>query len=217
MTFEASALAPEKPHITSDDNSNNALIVVDSYNDFLSKKGSAWPLIKATGRQNHFVENMKQVVDQSRASGLTIAFAPHHRFRKDSHADRRYLHPAQHQQKRTKSFPESDFGGMYFKGLEPQVDDIVSSEHACSSGFAGTDLHQKLKKYDITHLILVGCISNSCIEATARSAVDLGYYVSVVTDAMAAFSPVEHDHAINNTLPLIAHNVISTKTLLEIL
>lgn len=194
--------------------SKTALVVVDSYNDFLSEEGGAHILIKAVGNENKFVKNTLSIVAASRRANLTIAFAPHNRYEKDDFQNIKFLHPAQHQQMRSKAFAAEEFGGQFYPGLAPNPGDIVSSEHTCSSGFAGTDLHQQLNDKGISNIVLVGCISNSCIEATARSAVDLGYQVSIITDAIAAFSPIEHKHAVENTLPLVAHNLSSTKSFL---
>jgi len=116
-----------------------------------------------------------------------------------------------------KAFPRDGFGGQYYKGLEPQQGDIIATEHTCSSGFAETDLHDQLQKIGITHLILVGMATNSCIEATARSAVDLGYHVTLVTDAVAAFSPKEHHKTVAEIYPLIAHAVLVTNQVVDAL
>jgi nicotinamidase-related amidase len=40
----------------------------------------------------------------------------------------------------------------------------------------------------VTHVIIVGLLANTCIEATARYAQELGYHVTLVRDATAAFA-----------------------------
>jgi nicotinamidase-related amidase len=194
-----------------------ALIVVDPLNEFLSRWGKMWPAVGASVREVHLLLNLKRILDAARTGGLEIAYAPHHRLRPGSFSDRKYLHPSQAQILSFKAFRQDGFGGQYYKGLEPRQGEIVSSEHACSSGFAGTDLHDQLQRVGISHLIIVGMITNSCIEATARSAVDLGYHVTLVTDAVAAFSPQEHAMTVTQNYPMIAHNVLNTDQLVEAL
>lgn len=186
------------------------LVIVDPYNDFLSEDGQVWPLLKLVAKENDLVRNLLSLVAAARASGTRIAFAPHHRYREGSFSGQRYLNPSQYLQISTESFAEGHFGGQFYSGLAPAAGDIVASEHASSSGFTETDLHEHLAASGVSHLLLSGCISNTCIEATARSGVDLGYHVTVVTDAIAAFSPAEHEFAIRITLPLIAHRTVST-------
>lgn len=187
-----------------------ALVIVDSYNDFLSEEGLAWPMLKLVAEENGLVGNLLSLVAAARAGGARIAFAPHHRYREGSHSRRKYLNPSQYMQVSSESFGEGRFGGQFYPGLAPMADDIVASEHSSSSGFTETDLHEQLAGIRVSHILLAGCISNTCIEATARSGVDLGYHVTVVTDAIAAFSPADHDFAVRTTIPLIAHRTVTT-------
>ena len=187
-----------------------ALIIVDSYNDFLSEEGLTWPMLKLVAEENDLVDHLLSLAAAARAGGVRIAFAPHHRYREGSFSGRKYLSPTQHMQVTNESFAEGRFGGRFYPGLAPMAGDIVASEHMSSSGFTETDLHEQLAASRVSHILLAGCISNTCIEATARSGVDLGYHVTVVTDAIAAFSPADHDFAARITLPLIAHRTVTT-------
>lgn len=187
-----------------------ALILVDPYNDFLSEDGLSWPMLRLVAEKNNLVTNLQSLVAAARAGDVQIAFAPHHRHREDSFSGRKYLNPGQYMQVASESFAEGRFGGQFYPGLEPEPGDIVADEHMSSSGFAETNLHEQLAASGISHLILAGCITNTCIEATARSGVDLGYHVTVVTDAVAAFSPAEHDFALEVTLQLIVHRTLTT-------
>lgn len=187
-----------------------ALVVVDSYNDFLSEEGLSWSMLRLVAEENDLVGNLQSLISAARASDVQIAFAPHHRYREGSFSGRKYLNPGQHMQVASESFAEGRFGGQFYPGLGPETGDIVASEHMSSSGFAETDLHEQLAAGGISHLILAGCITNTCIEATARSGVDLGYHVTVVTDAVAAFSPAEHEFALEVTLQLIVHRTLTT-------
>ena len=74
-----------------------------------------------------------------------------------------------------------------------------------------------LKQKGITHVILVGLLANTCIESTARFAMELGYHVTLVRDATAAFSHemMHAAHELNG--PTYAHNIVSTEELIEAL
>ena len=43
-------------------NKHTAVIVVDPYNDFLSKKGLAWPLVKSVVKKNDMINHQIQIV-----------------------------------------------------------------------------------------------------------------------------------------------------------
>jgi nicotinamidase-related amidase len=59
-------------------------------------------------------------------------------------------------------------------------------QKARPNGFVQTDLHAILQKQGITNLTICGAMSQMCIDATARAAVDLGYKVTIAEDACAA-------------------------------
>jgi len=199
------------------DPSTTAILLVDPYNDFLARRGQAWLMTKDVALSNGMIGKAQSLVEVARDRQMTVAYAPHYRWRPNGLEGRKYLHPTQFLQEKSHIFAEGKAGGKFLPELAPVEGDIISSEHSCSSGFAGTDLHVQLQGRGITHLIIIGLITNSCIEATARSAVDLGYHVTLVTDAVAAFSPVEHNLAIRETYPRIGHLVTDTSSLLETL
>ncbi|MGX1478707.1 UNVERIFIED_CONTAM: nicotinamidase-related amidase [Streptomyces canus] len=59
--------------------------------------------------------------------------------------------------------------------------------------FQGTDLDARLRELGVTTLVFGGIATNLGVESTARAALDLGYDLVFVEDAMAAFTAAEHD------------------------
>ena len=56
---------------------------------------------------------------------------------------------------------------------------------ATPSGFAGTDLSDRLEVTGRRHLVLAGFMTHMCVSTTARRAIDYGFEVTVVADATA--------------------------------
>ena len=56
------------------------------------------------------------------------------------------------------------------------------------NAFVGTGLEAALREAGIERLTICGAMSQMCVDATARAAVDLGFAVTVVEDACAAAS-----------------------------
>ncbi len=193
-----------------------ALVIVDPFNDFLSKGGLAWPLVRTSVQKVGTIKHIEELLRIARKEAIKVVYAPHHRYRKGSHSERKYLHPVQVAQLGFGNiFSFGKWGGEFLDSLAPKKNEFVASEHSCSSGFAETDLHDHLQKEGITHIIIIGMATNSCIEATARSAVDLDYHVTLVSDSVAAFSPLEHEQAIRERYPLLANLVGTTKDIKE--
>ena len=58
--------------------------------------------------------------------------------------------------------------------------------------------------------MVIGLLANTCIESTGRYAMDLGYHVTLVKDATAAFSKdrMHAAHELNG--PTFAHAILTT-------
>ena len=73
---------------------------------------------------------------------------------------------------------------------QPQEWQLDKPAHSC---FVATDLDQKLRIAQITHLLIVGVTTQCCVLATYRHASDLGYSCLLLEDCCAAFNPQDHD------------------------
>jgi len=81
--------------------------------------------------------------------------------------------------------------------IAPIGDEIVIPKTS-SSVFISTNIHYVLGNLGVKHLILCGVLTDQCIDSTVRDACDLGYLVTLVTDACAAESEERHRNAIIN-------------------
>jgi nicotinamidase-related amidase len=193
------------------DRNITALLVVDPYNDFISEGGKIWPRIRAVAEANDCVPHMLQVLNAARQAKLRVFYAMHHRFREGDYENWKYIAPIQRAAWRSKSFEYGTWGGEFRAEFEPKSGEIVASEHWCSSGFANTDLDLQLKKFGIHHLIVIGLIAHTCIEATVRYAAELGYEVTVVKDATADYSNEMMHAALDINMPNYASAIVSTE------
>ncbi|MFD7446805.1 isochorismatase family protein, partial [Streptomyces sp. NPDC059909] len=73
--------------------------------------------------------------------------------------------------------------------------------------------HNQLKQHGINHVAVVGLLADTCIEATARYAMELGYHVTLVRDATAALSPEKMHAAHDLNGPTYAHAIVTTDEL----
>jgi len=83
------------------------------------------------------------------------------------------------------------------------------------NGFAHTDLDQQLRQHAVEDIILAGMTAPGCVEGTGRYALELGYRVTLVKDATAAFSRELLHAATELTGPLYAEAVLSTDEVLR--
>ncbi len=65
--------------------------------------------------------------------------------------------------------------------LSPGEGDTVVHKKS-SDSFFETDLAERLRERNVTHLVVGGCMTQFCVDTTVRRAVSLGYDVTLVGD-----------------------------------
>ncbi len=191
-----------------------AYLLVDPYNDFLHEEGKVFPLLKPVADEVGLLDNLRKLDAAVRAAGIQVAIVPHRRWEPGDYESWDHPNPSQRKIMAGHHFARGEWGGEWHPDFAPKPGDIVAQEHWGQSGFANTDLDMKLKQHGITHVIVVGLLANTCIESTARFAMELGYHVTLVRDATAAFRPelMHAAHELNG--PTYAHEILTTDELI---
>ena len=192
---------------------NTALLIVDPYNDFMSKGGKLYERTKETAEAVGFYDNMRKLISAVRTAHIQVFIVPHHRWREGAYKGWKHMNPSQIRANEDQDFAAGTWGGEFHPEFGPCEGDVIVLEHWTQSGFANTDLDSQLKQRGIEKIILVGMIANTCIEATAHLGMELGYHVTVIKDAIAAFSQ-DGMHSMNEINgPTFAHTIVTTKEL----
>jgi nicotinamidase-related amidase len=193
------------------------LLLVDPYNDYLSDGGKLWPKAKAVADAVGLIAHLRALVEAARKTGVVVFYVPHRRWCESNYDGWRYPGPCQTLIDRETLFGEGMWGGEWHPELAPQSGDFVVEQHWGQSGFANTDLDFQLKQRGIEKIIVVGMVANTCVETTARCGAELGYHVTLVPDATAAFSSeaMHAAHEING--PTFAHAILTSDAVIAAL
>jgi ureidoacrylate peracid hydrolase len=81
--------------------------------------------------------------------------------------------------------------------LAPADDEIVFPKTS-SSVFISTNIDYVLRNLGTRYLIIAGCLTDQCVDSAVRDACDLGYLVTVPTDACLTLTPERHDWSLRN-------------------
>jgi ureidoacrylate peracid hydrolase len=81
--------------------------------------------------------------------------------------------------------------------LAPQGDEIVIPKTS-SSVFISTNIDYVLRNLGVRYLILVGVLTDQCVDSAIRDACDLGYLVTVPTDACVTQSAERQATSLSN-------------------
>ena len=69
--------------------------------------------------------------------------------------------------------------------VKPRAGEPVISK-SVNSAFTGTDLEERLRRAEISEVVITGIATDHCVSTTARMAGNLGFKTFVVSDATAA-------------------------------
>lgn len=91
--------------------------------------------------------------------------------------------------------PKGSWDGKVIEQIAPAGDEIVLPKTS-SSVFVSTHIDYILRNLGVKQLVLSGLITDQCVESAIRDACDLGYLVTLVTDACLTYSLERHDHSL---------------------
>ena len=192
-----------------------ALLVIDPVNDFLSPKGAAWELTKGTVAINEVVPNLKRAIEGARSRGVPVLYGPMAYTERD-YADEQW-------QRRSginrimferKMFLAGSWGADFHPDLKPAPADVVLQPHKGTDVFE-TDLPEHLERLGVGHIAIAGMTANLCCESTGRHAVEHGYDVTFLTDAIGAENMPAYEASVRINYPLICNAVMKVDEFLE--
>ncbi|WP_206363571.1 cysteine hydrolase family protein [Sphingomonas crocodyli] len=172
-----------------------ALVVIDPQNDFMDPKGRAWPVVGEAVTEQKLIPHLHQLFAAAKASGMVVAISPHHYY----HWDHQWkvqgpLEVFQHDIgifDRKGPYTLEGFEGSgadflpEFKQYILDGQTIIASPHKLY-GPQVNDLSFQLRKQHVDQVIIVGMLSNMCVESHVRDFLEQGFEVAVVRDAIAA-------------------------------
>ncbi len=93
--------------------------------------------------------------------------------------------------------PRGSWDAKVIDAIAPTGDEIVLPKTS-SSVFISTNADYVLRNLGVRSLIIAGVLTDQCIDSAVRDACDLGYLVTVPTDACATLSQERHDWSLRN-------------------
>ena len=192
----AQTLSREVPVVPAD----AALLFVDVQNYCAHRDGSEWKGLSAEEREarlgyyfeqleTRVVPNMQRLQAACRRAGVEVMYTVIESLTRDGR-DRGLDYKIT-----GFNVPRGSWDGKVIDAIAPGEDEIVIPKTS-SSVFISTNIDYVLRYLGTRYLILSGVVRDQCIESAARDACDLGYLVTVVTDACTTLSGERHDWAL---------------------
>jgi hypothetical protein len=125
--------------------------------------------------------------------------------------------PSHKQMAHSQLFQSAPRARSFNPDFVPIAGDVVVTPHKTFDALHGTDLSTQLRQRDVDHLILCGLTTNTCVDSTGRDAVEQGFEVTFVADAVTTFTMEMHRATIEQNWPRYAHHVLSTDEVIAVL
>jgi nicotinamidase-related amidase len=185
-----------------------ALVLIDVLNDFLAEDGKLYGQIGPMLEKLDLKPRLEHLLDGARRRGLRVLYAPHgideHSFDDVPHILPRFQFGLDNM-----VFWKGSYGAEFYPPLSPRDGETVLTHHRMFNSFIGTDLDTQLRSNGIEYVVLAGLTSQTCVEGTGRHALEVGYHVTFLTDAVAEFTEQAHQAALEISYPTFGHESLT--------
>lgn len=90
------------------------------------------------------------------------------------------------------SVPPGSWDAQVIDAIKPGDDEMVLPKTS-SNVFHSTNIDYVLRNLGTKYVVISGIVTDQCIDGAVRSACDLGYLVTLVTDACTTYTKERHD------------------------
>ncbi len=165
--------------------SHTALLIVDMQNDYVAHGGAAERRSGDVEAVRAIIPALQTLRGAAGACGVMVVF-----IKMTLDADLRLISDIEYLRRRARwgDIPvavKGTWGHEVVCELAPMAGEFEVAKTR-GSGFIGTNLDILLRSHYIRSVVVTGVVTNGCVSATARDAVDHDYYTVLASDCVAA-------------------------------
>ena len=166
-----------------------ALLLVDVQNWVVNdRQAEVRPEFDAAVRATA-LPNMIRLVEASRSAGVEVLFTVMENLTRDGR-DRSLDYKLS-----GISIEKGSWDAKVLDAVAPAEDEMVLPKTS-SSVFNSTNIDYLLRNLGVEELVVVGFLTDQCIDHTVKDAADRGYYVTCIRDACMANTQARHEAAL---------------------
>ena len=177
-----------------------ALLFIDVQNFCANRKGSEFGTLSPAEfdervgwyfdqLETSVVPNMQRLQDACRKRGIEVMYTTIESLTRDGR-DRSLDYKIT-----GFNVPKGSWDAKVIDAIAPAEDEIRIPKTS-SSVFISTNIDYVLRNLGVRYLVLSGVVTDQCIESAVRDACDLGYLVTLITDACTTYSRERHEFAL---------------------
>lgn len=189
--------------------STTAVILIGYQKDYFDAKGALHAVVEAS--VDKVLSNTLDLLDRLESTDVIFISTPIHFTQKYKELAEPVIGILQ-TIRDVKAFRKGTRGAQTIDEFKRYGDRITVVEGKRGlNAFHETHLQEVLEQHNITDVVLAGVVTSICIDSTGRSAFELGYRVTVLSDCTAGRSLYEQEFYCNELLPLYARVMTYTE------
>jgi nicotinamidase-related amidase len=173
---------------------HTALLIVDMQNDFVSSTGHFAHHGRDVSRVQTIVPRISRLIALAREAGVSIIYT-----RQMTAPDQGSESPAWlYFKTRDGKSPDYTLTGSWGAEFVPELapgPDITVVEKYRPSAFLGTNLDDLLRERHVETIVVAGCLTQGCVQATVMDGSFHDYYAVIVGDCVESTSGEQHLNA----------------------
>lgn len=189
--------------------SQTALVLIGFQKDYFDPQGALYSVVEESHRVSGTLEHTIETIDNIAESPITIVNTPivFSETYKEIENPTGILKAI----KEIEAFKVGTTGAEVITEITKYGDRIKTVPGKKGfNAFSNTDLEKLLTEHHIEQIVIAGCVSSLCINATALYARDQGYEVTILSDCTSSRTPIEQEMFCGEIFPLFA-DVITHK------
>lgn len=193
--------------------SKTAIMIIDPQNDFMSEQSPIWALVGPSVKGQNLIKHLQQLIKAAEENEMFVFYSPH-MYTQNDLKDWKSLNGIDKIMFEYKMFVKGTKGHEYLPELVPSASTIILSPHKGLSNFWSGDVVIQLRQRGIETIIMAGMSANMCVDSHSRDALENGFDLIIVADAVAGAGDAAMQAAFTN-YEFLAHEVLTTAQVLE--
>ena len=174
---------------------HTALLVVDMQNDFVATRGHFARFGRDVTRIQAIIPPIRELLETARRAGVLIIYTRQLTLPDLASDTPAWVYFKTRDGKSPDYTLRGTWGAEFVDELAP-APDVQIIEKFRPSAFHRTKLDETLREHGIQSVVVAGCLTQGCVQATVTDASYHDYYAVVAADAVQSTSAALHDNAL---------------------
>merc|ERR1719389_590677 len=164
-----------------------AVVAIEFQNEFTSEGGKLHPAVSGVMASTDMLRKTAALAEQMRAAGGKVVLGPI-TFKADASDNPNKGLGILAGCAKDSLFTEGTWNSEFVESMQPVAGDKVVAGKKGLDAFPNTNLEELLREAGAETVVLMGFLTNCCVESTMRTACEKGYNVLTITDCCATTS-----------------------------